>query len=674
MSNLITEYPNAARLFGNFYKSLSTDKFASLYVSTDTILRFILLQNKEDNNRILKRLTNESIFYSMFSYDDYSSSALYNTFYFGHTVLTNKVDTLFINSAKSRIPPSIRSSIKRCCDSFRWDGDIVTDYFNDRLVKNNSHILKRSYLPDNNYNFILPAHPNLFAHRYYNTHDQFASTLRESLTNYSKFRKHNPFYNIVTSFYNSDYVSNYLAKVDKARINRQNETNNSDDLFYYISEKSIIKYIKYIELLLKASLDNWDANKIKDYVKTNIPELDNLISDKNRNLYYEHLCRTINYNSRFKSTRVRPGTITNNNYNSAVVKHNDKEYINTIPSISNICNALYYSFGISLFETTTLGRIVRNISNYPIKDDEIEQLLNIYRRKPILTKSSKYNIEEVRGDLISFYYPHVTYNKSIKTSMDGEYYGTTSLLNSCMRHFTCKGQLGLYTDNKDIISMVVVKNKENNLLEGRALIFLDKSTNKKYVGRIYYNNHDVVRSAYSYCEENGYINMSNSNSSFFGYIKKVNIKLDKWKYPVYPYIDDFNGVSSDGYLYFVELMPIDTINIRNTDSAISLSSGGSNAYSRLLPVTNYKELKKPDQSSSSNYSWLYSSFVDKFVHSDYFKEFNFIITADDKKEIDLLPKETSIADFCKDKYTYEEFTNYKYDNHVYILTPIESKK
>lgn len=215
--------------------------------------------------------------------------------------------------------------------------------------------------------------------------------------------------------------------------------------------------------------------------------------------------------------------------------------------------------GRNIWETAgrTYGRpgsVVGKLFN--IEGREVEIFNNLY--KAALSKA-KFTFKIVNGEDIKKYYHADTYGGS----------GSGSLGNSCMKYDHCQKFFGLYSDNNEIISMLVMLDNRG-LLMGRALLWNFDSN--KIMDRIY----TIYDEEFSYhfkkwAIENGYMYKHEQkwNTTLQFEIggkkieKKFSVKLPHWDYDKYPYLDTFKFFDrKSGTLYNYIPYHIESRNIR----------------------------------------------------------------------------------------------------------------
>lgn len=172
-----------------------------------------------------------------------------------------------------------------------------------------------------------------------------------------------------------------------------------------------------------------------------------------------------------------------------------------------------------------------------INPKEIEKFSNLYRAN---INKPKFKLKIVNGESIRDYYNYENYA--------GEGRGT--LGNSCMKHEGCQRFFNIYTDNRDIISMLVMLD-DNDMLMGRALLWNYESY--KIMDRIYtICDEDLAFYFKKWATDNGYLYKSEQNwynTMFFESLNnkkqeiKIDIRLKYYDQSRYPYVDTFKWIN-----------------------------------------------------------------------------------------------------------------------------------
>ena len=153
--------------------------------------------------------------------------------------------------------------------------------------------------------------------------------------------------------------------------------------------------------------------------------------------------------------------------------------------------------------------------------------------KKIITKNNDYCVVEVKGNAIRYYYNSVSYEGSTeginieylvssapprnsnsypdlaKSMSVLKYIGDGNktsgpLWGSCMRYPKNSREISFYASNTDLCSMLIYLNKGTNKIAGRAIVWTDVDTNKKYIDRVYFSKEEARIAILNKAEKDGY--------------------------------------------------------------------------------------------------------------------------------------------------------------------------
>lgn len=225
---------------------------------------------------------------------------------------------------------------------------------------------------------------------------------------------------------------------------------------------------------------------------------------------------------------------TNVNYLKPADKNDDLKFINDT-QVQRLIDAGKESGDIfsKPANTAKVGRTVRQIlksNNISVTDAQIEKFVNLYKN----SWDKKYSkLEEgfslIKGEAIRDWYLEDNYVP-----------GGGTLNNSCMRYSSTQPFLDIYTENPEVCQLLILVDDSNRLL-GRALLWkLVEGTGKSpyYLDRVYtrYDN-DVEKFADWF---KNFIKKDDDFSAHFaGVTSGCRVKLKKWKFEQYPYMDTF---------------------------------------------------------------------------------------------------------------------------------------
>ena len=193
-------------------------------------------------------------------------------------------------------------------------------------------------------------------------------------------------------------------------------------------------------------------------------------------------------------------------------------------------------------QETTIGRLVQRTlkklnKSYTSKD--IENFVNKFKSEVKVLQNRMNYFELVSGDDIAYWY-----------SEDRYYNHRGTLQSSCMRYDNCQTFFGIYTDNPDKVSLLILKSEDSeNEIKDRALVWkLDNGDT--FMDRVYYTFDEDLELFIKYANKNNWVYkaLQKSDSEFMKngekYIKELKVSLDEVEFDEYPYVDTLT------YLYF----------------------------------------------------------------------------------------------------------------------------
>lgn len=181
-----------------------------------------------------------------------------------------------------------------------------------------------------------------------------------------------------------------------------------------------------------------------------------------------------------------------------------------------------------------VGRLVKKLledKGFKVSDSDIEHFFKYW--KSHFTKPDDYNIRIVSGEDIRKWYDESNYHTLSQSS---------SLGRSCMAKSDCQPYFDIYVQNPEVCQMIILTDKEDKLL-ARALLWTDVKGNK-IVDRIYYVNTYLQQVLTKWAHKNipgvsVYLEDYNQGGDPTG----KPIKLKKWKFDQYPYLDTFQHLN-----------------------------------------------------------------------------------------------------------------------------------
>jgi len=175
---------------------------------------------------------------------------------------------------------------------------------------------------------------------------------------------------------------------------------------------------------------------------------------------------------------------------------------------------------------------------------EVETFSTLYKN---FANKKDFTFEILKGNDIATYYHQNSYDTN-----------SGSLGASCMKYDKCQKFLNLYIDNQDLVSLLIMRSNNSKALIGRALIW--NIDGQKVLDRIYTVQDDKYAAYFKkWAEENDCLYKTHqnwSNTLQFNSEKEKNkeykfsIKLQKFEYGYYPYLDTFKWFNvKSGHLF-----------------------------------------------------------------------------------------------------------------------------
>lgn len=176
-----------------------------------------------------------------------------------------------------------------------------------------------------------------------------------------------------------------------------------------------------------------------------------------------------------------------------------------------------------------VGRAIRQIlgsNTIPIVDKDIETFVNRYKNAwNNLFNNTQEKIRLVKGEDIRYWYLEDKYTP-----------GGGPLNNSCMRYAKTQTYLDIYVANPERVNLLIYLNDEQKIT-GRSLVWFyeEDGVKKAYQDRIYTSNDSDVLTMLNWFKERFKENGLNYTEG--DYRKKIKVKLDKFQFKEYPYMD-----------------------------------------------------------------------------------------------------------------------------------------
>ena len=185
-----------------------------------------------------------------------------------------------------------------------------------------------------------------------------------------------------------------------------------------------------------------------------------------------------------------------------------------------------------------VGKIFKDISS-----KDVEKFSNLYKS---CTNKVNFTFKIVEGkDILKYYHLSSYANQN----------GTLGA--SCMKHDNCQNYFNIYAENPNIIKMLIMLDSDGHHIIGRSLLW--NFEGNKLMDRIYTTSDSeylfhfkkwATKNEYLYkSEQNWYDTLNFENLLIEKKEIEFNVKLDKFEFRKYPYLDTFKFINvSDGIL------------------------------------------------------------------------------------------------------------------------------
>lgn len=179
------------------------------------------------------------------------------------------------------------------------------------------------------------------------------------------------------------------------------------------------------------------------------------------------------------------------------------------------------------------------------KDKDIEDFVNEFKSKVEISKDAFRGFELVSGEDIVKWYNEENYSRE----------NTSTLHSSCMRYGDCDQYFNIYTQNPDVCKLLIKKSDfDKGKITARALVWKMRNGDH-FMDRVYYSKDSEVLLFREYAIREGWVYKKNqstgSNFIMMGdssYAKDLEVKLEKWIFKKYPYLDTIPYLGDDGVL------------------------------------------------------------------------------------------------------------------------------
>ena len=180
-----------------------------------------------------------------------------------------------------------------------------------------------------------------------------------------------------------------------------------------------------------------------------------------------------------------------------------------------------------------VGRFVNRVyekSKSSISSSNLEKFVNLYKSTYDKFNSKFSMFEIVKGEQIKKWYLKDNYETQLG-----------QLGSSCMRHLSCQNYFGIYVENPEVVSLLILKNDDGDKIKGRALIWKLKN-GETFMDRIYTNKDSDMILFEEFGEKNGILTKSEIN---YLKLRNLEVKLEEAKFDYYPYLDTFICLNVD---------------------------------------------------------------------------------------------------------------------------------
>jgi hypothetical protein len=208
-----------------------------------------------------------------------------------------------------------------------------------------------------------------------------------------------------------------------------------------------------------------------------------------------------------------------------------------------------------------VGRFVNNFltkAGVEFTPIELNDFIDKYKSEMKELKEKFKRFEIVKGEDIKFWYLVDRYEKQDSGSL-----GT-----SCMRHSRCQKYFDIYTDNDEVVSMIILKSRNDpDKIIGRAILwdatFINRSEpieepNIKFMDKIYVNDYSDENFFIKFARANGFYYKKSQDYSetpimFDGKVldddeSYMSVSINGGRYDYYPYMDTMKYYDDRGIL------------------------------------------------------------------------------------------------------------------------------
>jgi len=197
-------------------------------------------------------------------------------------------------------------------------------------------------------------------------------------------------------------------------------------------------------------------------------------------------------------------------------------------------------------QRASIGKVVhtliaREYRSY-VTDAEVERFVKLLYASPFVMPNELLNFHIVDGPDIAFWYHEDQY-----APRQG------SLSASCMRYSRCQPFFRLYTDNPEVVRLLILTDSHDRLF-GRALIW--ETSHGTFMDRVYGRATIQQRFiAFARTRDWAYRASENARDRTTWVVNrerttiKAHVKLRRWRFSTYPFLDTFAYMGDDGFLF-----------------------------------------------------------------------------------------------------------------------------
>lgn len=309
------------------------------------------------------------------------------------------------------------------------------------------------------------------------------------------------------------------------------------------------KFMELLRVIHYFNSSNYKFKKVYDFFKYSY-NIENGRDELYELRLHEYRNRLIisSRNIRYRHKRINPNIKNLRRFNiDFFYKQLDKS--NVIKS--GYCDYNYYKIGNTIkynfLDVSEDGKYItyipfdnKNPESWIVGDSE---LVNSKRQKIKIGRFIKYIfnfnnkvIEEFVSVFKSFSLEEGLYFETLKGHEIIEAYKKENLVLLSALGKSCMNDkpnffFDIYCKNPNQISLLILRNKRDNKILGRSLLW-ELSNGKILMDRIYYSDEYIRKKFWNYCLEKKYINSSTTKGDF-------EIKLDYFNCNFYPYLDTF---------------------------------------------------------------------------------------------------------------------------------------